>query len=88
MRELWTVLIDIDQEAKVIEERWSEIYEEAYKNIKSTENDRNKLRAIRAMTDLMGTRSWSEISSHYRVIFLTALASLDSDKTKEKAACF
>ena len=88
MRELWAVLIDIDQEAKVIEERWSEIYEEAYKNIKSTENDRNKLRAIRAMTDLMGTRSWSEISSHYRVIFLTALASLDSEKTKEKAACF
>lgn len=88
MRQLWTVLIDIDQEAKVIEDRWSEIYEEAFKSIKSTENPRNKLRAIRAMTDLMGTRTWAEMQCHFRVIFLTSLASLESEKGKEKAACY
>lgn len=63
MRELWTVLIDIDQESTVINERWSEIYAEAYKSMTNTENPRNKLRAVRALTDLMGNRSWSEISS-------------------------
>lgn len=61
MRELWTVLIDIDKEQQVITDRWNEIYEEAFKSIKSTENPRNKLRAVRAMADLMGNRSWAEI---------------------------
>jgi len=36
----------------------------------------------------MGNRSWAEISSHFRVIFLTSLASLESEKGAEKAACY
>lgn len=40
------------------------------------------------MTDLMGTRTWAEMQSHFRVIFLTSLASLESEKGKEKAACY
>ena len=88
MRELWTVLIDIDQENKVIEERWNEIYEEAYKGIKNEENPRNKLRAVKALTELMGNRTWAEIKKHFRVIFLTSLASLDSEKEKVKIACY
>ena len=43
---------------------------------------------MRALTDLMGNRSWSDISAHFRVIFLTSLASLDSDREHEKAACY
>ena len=80
MRELWTVLIDVDKEQQVIQERWNEIYEEAFKSIKSTENPRNKLRAIRAMADLMGSRSWAEIKKNFRLIFLTALGSLESER--------
>ena len=57
MRELWTVLIDIDQENKVIEERWNEIYDEAFKGIKNNENPRSKLRAVKALSELMGNRS-------------------------------
>ena len=88
MRELWTVLIDIDQENKVIEERWSEIYEEAFKGIKNNENPRNKLRAVRALSELMGNRTWAEVKKNFRVIFLTALASLDSEKDEVKIACY
>jgi len=33
MRELWTVLIDIDKESQVVHERWNEIYAEAFKCI-------------------------------------------------------
>ena len=71
-----------------MQERWDEIYAEAFKCIKNAENPRNKLRAVRALTDLIGNRSWAEISAHFRVIFLTSLASLDSDKSHEKAACY
>ena len=88
MRELWTVLIDVDKEQQVITDRWSEIYEEAFKNIKSTENPRNKLRSICAMTDLMGNRSWAEIQKHFRIILLTALGSLDSESDAAKASCY
>ena len=56
MRELWSVLIDIDQESSVIQERWGEIYAEAYKSMSNKDNPRNKLRAVRALTDLMGNR--------------------------------
>ena len=61
MRELWTVLIDIDKESQVISDRWNEIYDEAFKGITSTENSRGKLRAVRCMADLMGNRTWAEI---------------------------
>ena len=37
---------------------------------------------------MIGNRSWAEISSHFRVIFLTSLASLESEKGNEKAACY
>lgn len=46
------------------------------------------MRAVKAMADLMGTRNWAEISKHYRVIFLTSLASLASYNESEKAACY
>ena len=72
----------------MIEERWNEIYEEAYKGIKNEENPRNKLRAVNALSELMGNRSWAEIKKHFRVIFLTSLASLDSEKEKVKVACY
>ena len=88
MRELWTVLIDIDKENQVISERWNEIYEEAFKSIQNTDNPRNKLRAIRAMTDLMINRSWAEIKKNFRLIFLIALGSLESERDMEKAACY
>ena len=35
MRELWTVLIDVDQESKIINDRWEEIYEAAAENIQN-----------------------------------------------------
>ena len=36
----------------------------------------------------MGNRTWAEIKKNFRVIFLTALASLDSEKETVKIACY
>ena len=33
MKEFWTALIDVDEEKQVIEKRWEEIYDLAFKNI-------------------------------------------------------
>ena len=72
----------------MIEDRWNEIYNEAFKGIQNNENPRNKLRAVRCLTELMSNRTWPELKKHFRVIFLTSLASLDSDKDHMKAACY
>lgn len=40
------------------------------------------------MTDLMGNRTWHQIKRHFRVIFLTGLASLNSERAAEKVACY
>ena len=54
----------------------------------NTDNPRNKLRAVSALSDLMGNRTWPEIQKHFRVIFLTSLAGLDSEQQQLKAACY
>lgn len=87
MRELWHVLIDADQESKVIEERWTEIYTEAFKQFVG-DNLRQKLAASRALTDHLPNRSWGQIKSNFRVIFLTALGSLENGSDSLKASCY
>jgi hypothetical protein len=37
MRELWSSLIDVEKEEQVINERWSEIFKEAFDGLKSKE---------------------------------------------------
>ena len=88
MRELWSTLVDVEEENRVITERWEEIYDEAFKGIQLSEHSRNKLTSVRALTDLMPNRSWPEIKKNFRVVFLMCLASIDSEKDTMKAACY
>ena len=88
MRELWSTLVDAEEENRVITERWEEIYDEAYKGTEMTEYSRNKLTSVRALTDLLPNRTWPEIKKNFRMIFLTCLASIDSEKDTMKAACY
>ena len=90
MKELWGNLVDAEEEPKIIAERWTEIYDEASKALSSTDKNqaRNKLGAVRALTDLLPNRTWGEIKKHFRMVFLTCIASVDSEKDTMKAACY
>ena len=77
MRELWSSLVDVEEEQKVITERWEEIYDEAYKGIEVSEYSRNKLTSVRALADLLPNRTWKEIKKNFRKVFLTCLASIN-----------
>jgi hypothetical protein len=37
MKELWSSLIDVDKETQIIQERWDEIYDEAFKGLEARE---------------------------------------------------
>jgi hypothetical protein len=73
MRELWTVMIDVEKESQIITERWDEIYDSAFKNVENQGNPRSKLASVKALTDLMPNRKWTEIKSHFKEIFLKTL---------------
>jgi len=88
MKQLWGTLVDVEEENKVIAERWEEIYDEAFKGIQVAEYSRNKLTSVRALTELMPNRNWSDLKKHFRMVFLTCLASIDSEKDQMKAACY
>jgi len=77
MKQLWSALISADQETKVINQRWSEIYEECFKAVKG-DQWRNKQAACLCLSDLVlgPNRTWKELQSHYREIFLTSLGLL------------
>jgi proteasome component ECM29 len=57
MKELWTSLIDVEKEEQVINERWSEIFKEAFDGLNSKEYRRRQSSAL-ALSDFMANRSW------------------------------
>ena len=53
-----------------------------------SEQSRSKLTSVRAMNDLLPNRTWPEIKKNFRMLFLSCLASIDSEKNTLKAACY
>ncbi len=87
MKELWSTLIEIQDEDKIIESRWPEIFKEAFQGLSSKEYRRRQSSAL-ALSDLMMKRSWDEVKLKFREVFLTSLGMLDDDKDTVKMAAF
>ena len=88
MKELWSTMIDVDKENELMQERWDEIYHECFKAIQGN-TYRQKQAAMLALTDLLPNREWTIIQKNFRIVFLTALASVeDADKDSVKYAAY
>lgn len=57
MKELWTSLIDVEKEEQIINDRWPEIFKEAFEGLNSKEYRRRQSSAL-ALSDFMGNRTW------------------------------
>lgn len=57
MKELWNNLIEVENEEQIINNRWEDIYKEAYSGINSKEYRVRQSCAL-ALSDLLGQRTW------------------------------
>ena len=90
MRQLWSSLIPASEEPTFIINRWDEIFQSCVSGIKS-EAWRSRQAACLCLTDLIQaqSRTWSDISKDYRIIFLTSLGLMSDDaKDSVKHAAF
>lgn len=87
MKELWSSLIDVEKEEQIINERWDEIFKEAFEGLNSKEYRRRQSSAL-ALSDFMGNRSWPQIKRRFREVYLISLALLDDQKDSVKLAAF
>ena len=87
MKELWTSLIEIEKEEQIINSRWEEIFKEAFSGLNSKEYRRRQSSAL-ALSDLLNNRTWPQIKSRFREVFLTTLGLMDDQKDSVKIAAF
>lgn len=87
MKELWSELVDVKEEEQIILDRWNEIYKECYLGLKSKEY-RKRQASCSALSDYLLKKQWSQISSHFKEIFLISFGLLDDDKDTVKMAAF
>ena len=73
MRQLWCQLIDVENEAKVIAEKWPEIQDMALESIQKREF-RNRLSGCLVLADLVPNREWNDIKGKFRELFTGALS--------------
>lgn len=78
MRQLWGTLISVEQEPKVIEEKWPEILAEALSYMKEKEW-RKRLAASLVLADLLPNRTWADIKDRFKDVFLGSLILLNDD---------
>jgi len=87
MKELWSCIVDVDQEKQVIDGRWEEIYDEAFKSLMSNEF-RKKQSGCLALCELMANKSWKDIEKHFKEIFLNGLGLLEHQKDSVKTSAY
>ena len=87
MKELWSTLIEVEQEEAIINTRWEEIFKESLSGLNSKEYRRRQSAAL-ALSDLLGQRTWPQIKDQFKNVFLTALGLLDDQKDTVKMAAF
>jgi hypothetical protein len=78
MKQLWSSLVDVDKESQLIEEKWPEILDLCLDYMKQKEF-RKRLSACLVLCDLIPNRSWTQIKSKFRELFLGSLNLLDDD---------
>jgi|TARA_B110001450_G_C17178991_1_gene302570 hypothetical protein len=71
-------LISVEQEPKVIEEKWPEILAEALSYMKEKEW-RKRLAASLVLADLLPNRTWADIKDRFKDVFLGSLILLNDD---------
>ena len=78
MRQLWCQLIDVDNEAKVIAEKWPEILTLALEYVEKREF-RSRLSGCLVLADLVPNREWDDIKPKFRELFTGALSLCGDD---------
>eukprot|EP00347_Sterkiella_histriomuscorum_P023653 403333856 len=87
MKDLWGSLIEVEKEEDVINQRWQEIFKEAFAGLSSKEYRRRQSSAL-ALSDLLSKREWPQIKDKFKELFLTSLGLLDDDKDTVKLAAY
>lgn len=87
MKELWNNLIEVEKEEQIINNRWEDIYKEAFNGINSKEYRMRQSSAL-ALSDLMANRTWEQIRPRFREVFLYSLGLLDDTSDTVKMAAY
>ena len=83
MQQLWSTMVPVEEESRVLEEKWPEILKECLDNFKAKEF-RKRLSACLLLAELVPSKTWEQIEANFKDLFLGTLAITDDDIDKVK----